>query len=175
MAERAASLQSQRRHLRVRLLEASAENLPSTIADGSVDTVVVTWALCSIPNVEAALAEVHRVLRRNGSLRFVEHGRSPDTSVARWQDRLTPCGEAARAAVISIGKPMISCDRRGSDLLISRPAMRRGSERWRSCMRDRRNSLIAITGTGWPLWLAYNESNAKPKGVLSSLRPSLIL
>jgi SAM-dependent methyltransferase len=90
MAERAASLQSQRRHLRVQLIEGSAENLPSTIADNSVDTVVVTWALCSIPNAEAALAEAHRVLRRNGSLRFVEHGRSPDTSVARWQDRLTP-------------------------------------------------------------------------------------
>jgi ubiquinone/menaquinone biosynthesis C-methylase UbiE len=90
LAERAASLQSKRRHLRVRLLEGSAENLPSTIADGSVDTVVVTWALCSIPDVEAALAEAHRVLRYNGSLRFVEHGRSPDTSVARWQDRLTP-------------------------------------------------------------------------------------
>jgi ubiquinone/menaquinone biosynthesis C-methylase UbiE len=90
IAERAASLHSQRRHLRVQLIEASAENLPSTIADGSVDTVVVTWALCSIPNVKAALAEAHRVLRRNGALRFVEHGRSPDTSVARWQDRLTP-------------------------------------------------------------------------------------
>ena len=90
MAERSASLQSQRPHPRVRLLEGSAENLPSTIADGSVDTVVVTWALCSIPDVEAALAEAHRVLRYNGSLRFVEHGRSPDTSVARWQDRLTP-------------------------------------------------------------------------------------
>jgi ubiquinone/menaquinone biosynthesis C-methylase UbiE len=90
MAERAAVVQSQLRRLRVRLLEASAESVPSTIADGSVDTVVVTWALCSIPDVEAALAEAHRVLRRNGSLRFVEHGRSPDTSVARWQDRLTP-------------------------------------------------------------------------------------
>jgi ubiquinone/menaquinone biosynthesis C-methylase UbiE len=90
MAERAAVLQSQRRHLRVQLIEASAERLPSAVADGSVDTVVVTWALCSIPNVEAALAEAHRVLQRNGSLRFVEHGRSPDASVARWQDRLTP-------------------------------------------------------------------------------------
>jgi ubiquinone/menaquinone biosynthesis C-methylase UbiE len=90
MAERLASLQSQRRHLRVQLIEATAENLPSTIADDSIDTVIVTWALCSIPNVEVALAEAHRVLRPNGSLRFVEHGRSPDTSVARWQDRLTP-------------------------------------------------------------------------------------
>jgi ubiquinone/menaquinone biosynthesis C-methylase UbiE len=90
MAERAAVLPSQRRHLRVRLLQGSAESLPATIADGSVDTVVITWALCSIPNVGAALAEAHRVLRRNGSLRFVEHGRSPDASVARWQDRLIP-------------------------------------------------------------------------------------
>jgi ubiquinone/menaquinone biosynthesis C-methylase UbiE len=90
MAERAAVQPSQHRRLRVRLLEASAESLPSTIADGSVDTVVVTWALCSIPKVGAALAEAHRVLRRNGSLRFIEHGRSPDTSVAWWQDTLTP-------------------------------------------------------------------------------------
>src|SRR6516162_9582935 len=86
MAERAA----QRSGLRVRLLEGSAELLPSTIADKSVDTVVVTWALCSIPDAGAALVEAHRVLRPNGSLRFVEHGRSPDTSVAWWQDHLTP-------------------------------------------------------------------------------------
>ena len=90
LAERAASLQSKRRHLRVRLLEGSAENLPYAIADSSVDTVVITWALCSIRDVGAALAEAHRVLRRSGSLRFVEHGRSPDISVAWWQDRLTP-------------------------------------------------------------------------------------
>jgi ubiquinone/menaquinone biosynthesis C-methylase UbiE len=86
MAERV----TQRRSLRVRLLEGSAEHLPSTIADRSVDTVVITWALCSIPDATAALVEAHRVLRPNGSLRFVEHGRSPDASVAWWQDRLTP-------------------------------------------------------------------------------------
>jgi len=86
MAERAAK----RRGLRVRLLEGSAERLPANVADGSVDTVVVTWALCSIPDARAALVEAHRVLRPDGSLHFVEHGRSPDTSVAWWQDRLTP-------------------------------------------------------------------------------------
>ena len=90
MADRAAMVQSQRRRLQVRLLQGSAEHLPSSIADRSIDTVVVTWALCSIPDAAAALVEAHRVLRPNGSLRFVEHGRSPDTSVAWWQDRLTP-------------------------------------------------------------------------------------
>jgi ubiquinone/menaquinone biosynthesis C-methylase UbiE len=72
----------------VRLLEGSAERLP--IDDRSIDTVVVTWALCSIPDPIAALAETRRVLRPGGSLRFVEHGRSPDPRVATWQDRLTP-------------------------------------------------------------------------------------
>jgi len=87
MAERAAAMVSRRR-LRVRLLEGSAERLPCIIADGSVDTVVVTWALCSVPDATAALAEAHRVVRPGGSLRFVEHGRSPDASVAWWQETL---------------------------------------------------------------------------------------
>jgi ubiquinone/menaquinone biosynthesis C-methylase UbiE len=81
MAERAAAMASRRR-LRVRHLEGSAERLPCIIADGNVDTVVVTWALCSVLDATAALAEAHRVLRPGGSIRFVEHGRSPDAPVA---------------------------------------------------------------------------------------------
>jgi ubiquinone/menaquinone biosynthesis C-methylase UbiE len=56
----------------------------------SVDHVLITWTLCSIPNAERALGEIRRVLRPGGVLHFVEHGRSPDSAVARWQDRLTP-------------------------------------------------------------------------------------
>ena len=59
------------------------------LADESVDHVLITWSLCTIPDVTSALSEVHRVLRPGGSLRFVEHGRSPHPKAAKWQDRVT--------------------------------------------------------------------------------------
>lgn len=54
------------------------------------DSALVTFSLCTIPDPAAALAEVRRVLRPGGTLHFVEHGRTPDAGVARWQHRLDP-------------------------------------------------------------------------------------
>jgi ubiquinone/menaquinone biosynthesis C-methylase UbiE len=60
------------------------------IENASVDHVLTTWTMCTIPDVDGALDEMRRVLRPGGSLHFVEHGRAPAAKVARWQDRLTP-------------------------------------------------------------------------------------
>jgi ubiquinone/menaquinone biosynthesis C-methylase UbiE len=54
------------------------------------DAALSTWTLCTIPNVDAALAEILRVLKPGGRFHFVEHGRAPDAGVARWQDRIEP-------------------------------------------------------------------------------------
>jgi ubiquinone/menaquinone biosynthesis C-methylase UbiE len=72
--------------LPVDLIGLSAERIP--LPDASFDTVLVTYTLCTIPDAGAALREMRRVLTPAGKLLYCEHGRAPDVSVQRWQDRL---------------------------------------------------------------------------------------
>jgi len=72
----------------VQLIEGSAEALP--LDTSSIDTVVTTWTLCTVPSAAAVLAEARRVLKPGGRLLFAEHGRAPEAAVARWQDRFDP-------------------------------------------------------------------------------------
>jgi ubiquinone/menaquinone biosynthesis C-methylase UbiE len=74
--------------LQVDLVGVSAEKIP--LPDASFDTVLITYTLCSIPNPQAALLEMRRVLTPTGSLLYCEHGRAPEASVQRWQTRLQP-------------------------------------------------------------------------------------
>jgi ubiquinone/menaquinone biosynthesis C-methylase UbiE len=73
----------------VNFLSQRAE-VPLPLPESSIDTIVVTWTLCSIPNPSDALQQAKRVLKPNGRLLFIEHGRSTDSGVAVWQDRITP-------------------------------------------------------------------------------------
>jgi ubiquinone/menaquinone biosynthesis C-methylase UbiE len=83
-----AAADAERRPFPVTLLANGAEDIP--LERHSVDTVVTTWTLCSIPRLDEALQEVRRVLRPGGQFLFLEHGRSPDPGVARLQARVTP-------------------------------------------------------------------------------------
>ena len=65
-----------------------AQQLP--YADHAFDSAVSTWTMCTIPDIERALAEIRRVLKPRGTLHFIEHGLAPDENVRRWQRRLEP-------------------------------------------------------------------------------------
>jgi ubiquinone/menaquinone biosynthesis C-methylase UbiE len=84
MAKRRAS----KVQFKVEFIGLSGEEIP--LDSNSADTVLVTYALCTIPDVLLALDGMRRVLRRGGELIFCEHGLAPDEDVRRWQDRITP-------------------------------------------------------------------------------------
>ncbi len=74
--------------LEVRWIDLPGEEIP--LEDTSVDTIVLTYTLCTIPDWERALGQMRRVLKPGGRLLFSEHGEAPDESVRRWQHRIDP-------------------------------------------------------------------------------------
>jgi ubiquinone/menaquinone biosynthesis C-methylase UbiE len=70
------------------VVDGIADELPS--ADESCDAAVTSLVMCSVPNPDAALSEIRRVLRPGGELRFYEHVRSNQPRMSRWQDRVNP-------------------------------------------------------------------------------------
>ena len=74
--------------LPVEFIDLPGEAIP--LPDQSVDTILLTFTLCTIPDRLAALAQMKRVLKPDGKLIFCEHGLAPDEDVARWQQRINP-------------------------------------------------------------------------------------
>lgn len=72
----------------IKLVQTGAEILP--FEDQTFDCVLFTFVLCTIPDWRAALTEIRRVLKPNGSVLFCEHGRAPDVAIAKWQRRIEP-------------------------------------------------------------------------------------
>ena len=72
----------------VRLLDVTSEEIP--LDDNSIDSIVLTYTLCTIPDWHTALRQMSRVLKPDGTLIFCEHGAAPTEDVRKWQDRLNP-------------------------------------------------------------------------------------
>jgi ubiquinone/menaquinone biosynthesis C-methylase UbiE len=86
--QRLARQRSEAAGIAIEFLPVSSEEIP--LEDASIDSIVITYTMCSIPDVNGALGEMYRVLRPGGALFFSEHGRAPDEDVVRWQDRVNP-------------------------------------------------------------------------------------
>ena len=66
----------------------SAEDI--SLPDNSVDTILITYTLCTIPNLNKSMSEMKRVLKSDGKFIFCEHGIAPDINIIKWQSRINP-------------------------------------------------------------------------------------
>lgn len=85
---RMASKVAEKSGVPVEFMVSGAESIP--LPDNHVDTVLVTFTMCTIPDVASANKEMLRVLKPGGKMIFCEHGLAPDAGVSKWQDRLDP-------------------------------------------------------------------------------------
>jgi ubiquinone/menaquinone biosynthesis C-methylase UbiE len=92
--------------VKVEWLDLPGEEVP--LDDDSVDTVLLTYTLCTIPDFHTALAQMRRVLRPGGRLLFCEHGEAPDPGVRRWQARINPLWKRI-AGGCNLNRPIPRC------------------------------------------------------------------
>jgi ubiquinone/menaquinone biosynthesis C-methylase UbiE len=72
----------------IEFLQCGAEAIP--LPDNSIDTVLITYTMCTIPDIKLSNSEIMRVLKTEGQLLFCEHGLAPDKNIAKWQRRINP-------------------------------------------------------------------------------------
>jgi SAM-dependent methyltransferase len=104
------------------------ESIP--LEDDSVDAALCTFTLCTIPDVDRALAEIRRVVRPGGEFRFLEHGLAPDAGVARWQHRLDGVQQRLAGGCHLTREPVGLAERAGMTVTASRSAFARGPKPW---------------------------------------------
>jgi ubiquinone/menaquinone biosynthesis C-methylase UbiE len=102
MRERAAERVSQS-SIPLEFLDLPSEEIP--LGSEEADTVLITYTLCTIPDVMKALGEMRRVLKPQGKMIFCEHGEAPDENVRKWQRRLTPAWKAIGGGC-HVGRPI---------------------------------------------------------------------
>ena len=79
---------AKKNELKVEFLQCGAEAIP--LPDKSIDTVLITYTMCTIPDIQLSNSEIMRVLKPEGQLLFCEHGLAPDKNIAKWQRRINP-------------------------------------------------------------------------------------
>ena len=105
-----------------------AERLP--LDDDSCDGALSTFTLCTIPDVDTALAEIRRVLRPGMPFHFLEHGRSPDEPIARWQRRLEPVQRRLAGGCHLTRSPAEMVEAAGFELQWAESRYARGPKPW---------------------------------------------
>ena len=79
---------AKKENLEIEFLECGAESIP--LPSKSIDTVLITYTMCTISDVALSNSEIIRVLKDDGKLLFCEHGLAPDKNIAKWQKRINP-------------------------------------------------------------------------------------
>ena len=79
---------AKKNELEIEFLQCGAEAIP--LPDQSIDTVLITYTMCTIPDIKLSNSEIMRVLKSEGQLLFCEHGLAPDKNIANWQRRINP-------------------------------------------------------------------------------------
>lgn len=128
MSRRLAEARVAASHVRVEHVGLQGESIP--LEDDSCDGALSTFTLCTIPDVDRALAELRRVLRPGGRFHFLEHGRAPDDSVYRWQRRLEPAQKRFADGCHLTRDPVELVDAAGFRIERSESRYARGPKPW---------------------------------------------
>ena len=130
VARRLAARRVQRSTTPVEHIGPDGASIP--LGDASCDSALATFALCTIPDVESALAEVMRVLKPGGRFHVLEHGLAPEESVRRWQHRLEPMQKRLADGCHLTRDPVALVTAAGFEIIETTSLYGRGPKPWMS-------------------------------------------